>query len=150
MITAVSDANIYISALISGKGASARLVELLAEKNLSVAMSTAIFAEIGRVVRYPRISRKYHLTEVEIEEFLDLLREQVVWVEPDEVAQVIEADPDDDKYLACAITADAQFIVSGDRHLRDLERYRGIEILTPMAFLAYLRTNAFKVSKPKD
>ena len=140
MITAVFDANIYISALISAKGASARLVELLAGNTLSVAMSTAIFDEIRRVTHYPRIRKKYHLAEAEVDEFLDLLRDQVLWMEPNEVVQVIEDDPDDDKYLACAVAANAQFIVSGDRHLRDLERYQGIEILTPAAFLAYLRT----------
>lgn len=144
MIAVVFDANIYISALISTKGASARLVGLLAENTLSVAMSAAILAEIKRVTHYPRIRKKYQLTEVEIDEFLDLLRDQVLWVEPDEVVQVIEDDPDDDKYLACAVAANAQFIISGDRHLRDLERYQGIEILTPAAFLAYLKTSVLK------
>ena len=42
---------------------------------------------------------------------------------------VVIADPDDDKILECAIAGKADFIVSGDRHLLDLENYQGIPIL---------------------
>ena len=45
------------------------------------------------------------------------------------------ADPDDDKFLACAIASGASIVVSGDKHLLDVSGYCGIEILRPRAFL---------------
>ena len=44
-------------------------------------------------------------------------------------------DPDDDKFLACAVASGACTIVSGDKHLLSVSGYRGIEVLRPRAFL---------------
>ncbi len=44
------------------------------------------------------------------------------------------ADPDDDKFIACAIASKTRIIVSGDKHLLDVSGYQGIEILTPRRF----------------
>jgi putative PIN family toxin of toxin-antitoxin system len=52
--------------------------------------------------------------------------------------KVVAADPDDDAVVECALSGQAGFIVSGDRHLLDLGNYQGIEILTAAAFLARL------------
>jgi putative PIN family toxin of toxin-antitoxin system len=49
---------------------------------------------------------------------------------------VVAADPDDDQFIACAQTAGAAIIVSGDRHLLDLGKYESIVILSPAEFLA--------------
>lgn len=43
--------------------------------------------------------------------------------------QVIARDPDDDHVLACALAAQADLIVSGDRDLLDLGEYQGIRIV---------------------
>lgn len=48
------------------------------------------------------------------------------------------ADPDDNKFLECAIAGGADYIVSGDAHLVEMEEYRGIQILTPAEFLVVL------------
>jgi predicted nucleic acid-binding protein len=50
------------------------------------------------------------------------------------------ADPDDDKFIACALASNAKIICSGDRHLLDVNGYQGIEIIKPRAFTEkYLR-----------
>ena len=54
------------------------------------------------------------------------------------VLRVIADDPDDDHYLSCAIEGEADYIVSGDRHLLEIQEYQGIRILTPRAFLTLL------------
>ena len=51
-------------------------------------------------------------------------------VVPATIAPVIVADPDDDHVLACALAAQADLIVSGDPHLRNLKTYHGIPIIT--------------------
>ena len=50
-------------------------------------------------------------------------------VVPTRVLRVIEQDPDDDQVIACAVTAQADLIVSGDKHLHSLGGYyQGIRI----------------------
>ena len=51
---------------------------------------------------------------------------------------VIEKDPSDNKFLACAVEAKADYIVSGDLHLTELETFEGILIIIPRAFLELL------------
>ena len=51
------------------------------------------------------------------------------------MAPVIAKDPEDDAVLACALTARALYIVSGDQHLLDLKRYQAIHIVSPRTFL---------------
>jgi len=63
-----------------------------------------------------------------------LLRRYVNLVQvhaPTLIPPVVLSDPDDDEVLACAIAANAQFIVSGDRDLLSLTAYRGIPIVDP-------------------
>jgi putative PIN family toxin of toxin-antitoxin system len=49
--------------------------------------------------------------------------------------QVVPSDPDDNKVVECAYVAKADFIVSGDRHLLELENYQGIPILRANSFI---------------
>ena len=53
---------------------------------------------------------------------------------------VVERDPDDDKFIECAVVGNADCIVSRDKHLLDIKRYRAIEIITPDELLKRLRT----------
>jgi len=57
------------------------------------------------------------------------------FVQPKETVAVIAEDPDDDKFLACAVAANTSAIISGDPHLLGLGSYRNIPIMTPAQFL---------------
>lgn len=59
-------------------------------------------------------------------------------VDPDLQPKVVIADPDDDVVVACAVAGDADYIVSGDRHLLKLGEHNDIPILRPTIFLALL------------
>lgn len=48
---------------------------------------------------------------------------------------VVADDPDDDKFISCAVAAGASHIISGDPHLLALGTYQNIRILTPSQFL---------------
>lgn len=47
----------------------------------------------------------------------------------------IRADPDDNAVLECGVEAQADYIITGDPHLLDLEDFQGIRIVTPAAFV---------------
>ena len=50
--------------------------------------------------------------------------------------RVVAADPDDDKFVECALAAGASLIVSGDHHLLELKEYEDILILSAAEFIA--------------
>lgn len=56
-------------------------------------------------------------------------------VHPAVIPPTIRADPDDDEVLACAVAAQADAIVSGDRHLLALNEFQGIKIIRPAELL---------------
>ena len=51
----------------------------------------------------------------------------------------VAADPDDDAVLECAVVGQAQYLVSGDRHLLALGNYQGIQIVKAAEFLTLLQ-----------
>ena len=56
-------------------------------------------------------------------------------VEPESIGKQICEGPDDDKFLAAAISGEAEIIISGDKHLPDVNGYSGIENLRPAEFI---------------
>jgi putative PIN family toxin of toxin-antitoxin system len=56
--------------------------------------------------------------------------------------KVIAADPDDDAVLECAVVGQAQYLVSGDRHLLGVGNYQGIQIVKAAEFLAVIQSAA--------
>jgi uncharacterized protein len=54
---------------------------------------------------------------------------------PENLNGPVCSDPDDDKFLACALAAGAEIIVSGDKELLDVSGWRGIDVLRPRSFV---------------
>ena len=136
MTKVVPDTNILVSALIKKVGKPAQILRSLGRFVLLT--SEEILAELEEVLHRRHIQHRYHLSDADIAEYLTWLRTVAHLVPVPTIQAVITDDPDDDKFLACAIEGGAAFIVSGDPHLLDLEEYQGIRILTPAAFLNLL------------
>jgi predicted nucleic acid-binding protein len=66
--------------------------------------------------------------------FLDMLISSALLVQAPALPEPISADPDDDKFIACALAGDAKVITSGDKHLLSVSGYASIEILRPRRF----------------
>ncbi|MBI2170912.1 MAG: putative toxin-antitoxin system toxin component, PIN family [Chloroflexi bacterium] len=132
---AVIDTNVVVSWLISPAGTPARTFNLLYERAFQPVVSREILAEYRRALLYERVARRHRFTPNEIDHRLEELRELAVIVEPQTRLHVIPDDPDDNKFLECAVEGEADYIVSGDRHLLKLGRYQGIEILPPAVFV---------------
>lgn len=132
---AVLDTNILISALLF-RGVTSRIHTLWKKKSFTVLASREIIEEYLRVLAYP----KFSLTEQEIKGIIQ--EELLPYIEPVSVTENISgmcADPDDDKFLACAEAANADFIVSGDAHLLKMRNHKGCPIVTAEIFIKRLR-----------
>lgn len=55
--------------------------------------------------------------------------------QPQKLIEPVCADPDDDKFISCAIAGKTKIVISGDKHLLDVSGYKGIEVLTPRQFV---------------
>src|SRR5207244_12796330 len=93
-------------------------------------------AGLGLYLRLSSYS-KVGLSEGEIKE---LIQEEVLpyaeVVKPKRRLRVVQRDPSDNKFVECAVAAKARVIISGDKELLSLGRYRQIRIQSPAQFLA--------------
>jgi len=135
----VLDANVVISALITPQGAMAQVLDFWKQGVYELVLSPAILDEIARVAHYPRIQERYRLDDAEIDEFIRLLGEEATLIQTSFRVQAVVEDPDDDRYVECAVAAGADLIVTGDAHLLKLGDYQGIRMTKPGDFLLLLR-----------
>ena len=139
MIRAVLDTNIFISSLLNKKGTPARLLDLWKDGRYLLMSSPGIIAEIKAVLELPRIKSKYLLNDDDIQQLLNLIRRDAILVPGKiDVGNAIPEDPEDLIFLSCAIEAGADVIVSGDKHLLNLEEFRGIPVLPVNKFVDLL------------
>ncbi len=76
-------------------------------------------------------------TEVRVEGLIDFMVVHSEIVLSPSLPPVIQVDPSDDKFLECAVAGKAICIVTGDKHLLKLLKFRGISILKPREFVEY-------------
>ena len=120
-----------ISALLF-TGTASRLVSLWQSRRITVLISREILTEYLRVFAYP----KFQLSDQEIRPLIE--DELLPFVETIRVRRrlaVVRRDPDDDKFVECAVAGRAKYLVTGDWDLRELGSFRGITILTAGEFL---------------
>ena len=135
----VLDTNVFVSSLLIKAGLPAQVLDAWRARRYLLVTSPALIAEIRATLQYPRLRRKYPLTDEEIEHLVALLERDALVVPGDaEAVGAIPQDPADEIVLACALDGQADLIVSGDRHLLGLGTYRGIPIVTVRAFLEQL------------
>lgn len=134
----VLDANVLVSALLSPQGIPSQLLQLWELHLFDILISQESLNELARVLQYPKIRQRLHVTDGALDGYVRLLGGQAILVEPQERVQVVTADASDNLYLEIALAGKAHCIVTGDRHLLQLQQYRGILVLTPLAFLDHL------------
>ena len=127
----VFDTNVIVSALLLHASTARQAFDkAMSEGKLLLSFPTIM--ELYDVLRRPAFNR--YLTEDERLQFLTAFISESKLVE---ISQKVAAcrDPKDDKFLELAVNGRADCIVSGDEDLLVLHPFRGIEILSPRAFL---------------
>lgn len=135
---AILDTNIFISAVINPHGTPAKILDAWRNNQYDLLLSQPMLSEIADVITRPRIRARHGWSDDELEAFLVGL-ELFAVTTPDKLEiDEIEDDPDDDKFLVCAVEGMADYIVSGDSHLLDLESYQDVPIVTARELLEIL------------
>jgi putative PIN family toxin of toxin-antitoxin system len=126
----VLDTNVFVSSFFGGN--PRRIIQLWEEGSLTLCLSGAILDEYLQVV--VRLGLR---TGAELEEMVGVLKHapNVLFVAEPKPVKVVADDPDDDKFIACAVESGARFVVSGDKHLLGIRRYYEIQVMSPQEFL---------------
>ena len=126
----ILDTNVLISAIFFG-GPPGEILKQWRHGRLGIVLSPEIFREYEDVAG--ELACRYKGADAG--HLLDLLAAQAEIVTAAPLPESACVDSDDEKFLACAVAADAKCIVSGDKHLLQASGYRGVEVITPRTFL---------------
>lgn len=131
IIRVVLDTNVLISALLF-KGGLSRIVGLWQKGKIVPVISKETFGELRTVLEYP----KFSLSRAEIESLIE--HEILPFFEVVSVSKHVKGacrDPGDDKFISCALSANADCIVTGDKDFSDLKKYQSIKIIHASDFI---------------
>lgn len=130
----VLDTNVLISALAFPGSKPDQLLYRIRRGEAELFLSPFILSELDRVLR-----KKFRLNKREVDARVDAIRSITQIIEPTERVTVVTAVDDDNRILECALAAQAEFLVTGDReHLLPLGSFRNTRIVTPAEFLDLL------------
>lgn len=126
----VVDTNVFISGVFFG-GKPRVVLESIVCGDITAFASRAIIEEYSETVQDLVERRQGSLSQEAVSSFVASLN----IVEP-RTKVVASRDPDDDKFIECALDSGALYIISGDKDLLVLEKYRGVTMITAADFVA--------------
>ena len=129
MLRVVVDTNVYISAIFWG-GKPRHVIDLGRDGEIQIFTSEDIEQEIldKLMTKFGMNSDDAGRVMADFSTFTKLIRVS-------RRIHVVKDDPDDDKFIECAVECNAEFIISGDKHLLNMRKYEGIDIMNVATFL---------------
>ncbi len=127
---AVIDTNIFVSSFFGGE--PREIIDLWKNGTLVLCLSGEILDEYVEV-----LNRLGFRDQEEMEELLKLFAENVniQFTTKTPKLRLVQEDPDDDKFIECAVALKAGYVISGDKALKAVGEYVGIKIMSPAQFL---------------
>ena len=128
-MTATLDTNVLMSGIFFG-GVPGRILEAWRDGRFKWVVTKDIIDE------YREVSERLHLKipRVDPRDWIALIEDEAASVVPERLKEPVCEDPDDDKFVACALGVSAT-IVSGDHHLLDVNGRNGLCVKKPRDFL---------------
>lgn len=121
----------YLCLLLFG-GNPKKIIDLWKKENITLCLSKDILDEYIEVLQ--RIGLR---DEIEIEELLSLFGKgfNILFTTKTPKIRAVRDDPDDDKFIECAVALKAEVIITGDKSMEAMKEYMRIKILAPQKFL---------------
>jgi len=129
-VKVILDTNVFISGVFFS-GPPYRILAAWRDDRIQLVVSSEILEEYRRV---GEILAEGH-PEINLLPWIELVIQKASIFSAPPLAEGVCHDPDDDKFLACALASGSRVIVSGDKHLINVSGYEGIEIQKPRTFL---------------
>jgi putative PIN family toxin of toxin-antitoxin system len=125
----VIDTNIYISAIF-WNGKPREVIDLGRDGKITIFTSLDIENEIAG-----KLKTTFKLAEEDVNQILLDFSTFTLPIRISKQLIVVQDDPDDNKFIECAVECKANYIISGDRHLLNLKEYEGIKLIKSSDFL---------------
>ena len=126
----VLDTNVLVSGIFFS-GPPSEILRAWSRGKVRLVVTREIFDEYWRVAAELRGG----FPDVDVTRLLELILVGAEICAPAKLPDHVCADPDDDKFFACAVASGADVVVSGDKHLLKVSGYRGIPVMTPRMFV---------------
>ena len=126
----ILDTNVFISGIFFA-GPQSQILKAWENRSLQIVLSRQILDEYQRIAA--ALSSKF--PTVHIFPIIELVTIHGQFVDTQGFDICVCEDPDDDKFLECAVAGKCKTIISGDKHLLKLTGYEGIAILSPRNFV---------------
>jgi putative PIN family toxin of toxin-antitoxin system len=126
----VIDTNVFVSSFFGGN--PRKIIDLWKKGKISLCVSKNILDE------YIEVLQRIGLGDGrEVEELLSLFAKgfNILFTTKTPKIKAVRDDPEDDKFIECAVGLKAEVIITGDKALKAMNEYMGIKILTPQQFL---------------
>ena len=133
-VAVVADTNVIISALL-WEGDESKIVGLAEEGKIKLFTSVTLLDELKKVLMHKR----FGLNEKTVDDNVKYILTVSEIISPKRGVRVIREDPADDRVLECALAGKARYIVSGDKHLLQLKKFRGVKIVRAKELLDVFR-----------
>ena len=125
----VLDTNVFISGVFFS-GPPYEILKAWIDKRIQILITSEILHEYMRVGE--ELSHQY--PEIKITPILKSFSKNAITISAPRLPHPVCVDPDDDKFLECAVAGHAELVISGDRHLLDINGFQGIKIIKPRTF----------------
>ena len=125
----VLDTNVFISGVFFS-GPPYQILRAWRDGKINLVLSEKIFEEYVRVAEV--LSERFPQTQ--LTPILELLMVEAEFTSAFDLPKPVCADPDDDKFIECAIAGKAEAIISGDKHLLNASGNQGLEVMTAREF----------------
>lgn len=135
MIRVVLDTNVIISALLKEGGAPALILSLVLDGHIRLCLTEEIFAEYAGVLSRERFQS---LDQASVKKALLSIKRKSLWVSPSTRINIIKIDPEDNKFLECALEAKAHYLVTGNKKHFTMAHYDKTRIMSPGDFLYWV------------
>ena len=126
----ILDTNVFISGIFFS-GPPSQILKAWKNQNLQIVLSKQILDEYQRVA--DELSSKY--SQIDITPIIELITIHGEFIDIKGIDISICEDPDDDKFIECAIAGKCNIIVTGDIHLLKLKEYKNVKIIKPRDFI---------------
>lgn len=130
----VIDTNIFVSSFFGGN--PKKIINLWKNEKITLCLSSPILDKYIDVLN--RIGMK---DEAELAELLSLFSKgfNILFTTKTPKIKIVKNDPDDDKFIECAVALKADAVITGDGEILSVQEYMGIRILPPQEFLESYR-----------
>lgn len=127
MLRILLDTNVLVNGIQDEFSQTNQIIELCLNGEVQPLVSRVILSEYQRLA-------KQKISDAEYLAHLDEYYKNAETIRTKSKFRIIVDDPEDNKFLNCAVDGNADYIITDDHHLLEVEKFKGVKIKSPKEF----------------